>query len=162
MRPQFAHLYYGGNGVYLTESLCGFDTVKCVKVLGSQWTGAAYSPSFSSSVLFPFTSCSFQNLFHLPSHAPPSFPSFLFSFCLLSFPCSLLSPPFPGFLFLLILSFSHWSHHRHRRSETSLDVWQGWWICKRLKHRNSTQSGKADRGVCCVITTSLSFSHSLG
>lgn len=95
MRPQFAHLYYGGNGVYLTESLCGFDTVKCVKVLGSQWTGAAYSPSFSSSVLFPFTSCSFQNLFHLPSHAPPSFPSFLPLFFLPS--VIPLLPPFPSF-----------------------------------------------------------------
>lgn len=96
-----------------------------------------------------------------PMLLPPSLPSsFLSAFC------RSLAPSFP--LLSQASSFCSsspsptWSHHRHRRSETSLDVWQGRWICKRLKHRNSTQSGKADRGVCCVITTSLSFSHSLG
>ena len=102
-----------------------------------------FPPSVPCSSLLPFLPSSFLSAF---CHSlAPSFPllSQASSFC--------SSSPSPT-----------WSHHRHRRSETSLDVWQGWWICKRLKHRNSTQSGKADRGVCCVITTSLSFSHSLG
>ena len=151
MRPQLAHLYYGRTRAYLTGSLCGSDTVKSVKVLGSQWTGAGYSPSFSSSVLFPFTSCSFQNLFHLPSHTPPSF---LLPSSLPLLPPFLSSPRLPLFAHPLLPPVkSSWA----QEAWDSSGVWQGWQICKRLKHGNNTRSGKADKGVCCVIIIRLSF-----